>query len=167
MWFALANPGPAIEYPLNDRSVPAGERIMLDTSDIVAIQQLEAFVHHAVDHEDQSLFHLAFTEDAVFDSTACGQSGSRFEGIEAIKAFFALGKPPHPALHHMTNCFVYEKDGQVMVRMKWLVPNPANESFFGGENIDIGDILGGMFGGGERRAEMKYPKSLLEALGLA
>ncbi|MBU6268457.1 MAG: nuclear transport factor 2 family protein [Sphingomonadales bacterium] len=140
---------------------------MLETADIVAIQQLEAFVHHAVDHDDQSWFPLAFTEDAVFDSTACGNGGRRFEGIEAIKGFFALGKPPHPALHHMTNCYVYEQDGQVMVKMKWLVPNLANESFFGGENTDVVVKTAQGWRVKERRAVMKYPQSLLQALGLA
>ncbi|MDE2406188.1 MAG: nuclear transport factor 2 family protein [Sphingomonadales bacterium] len=140
---------------------------MLDHRDIVEIQQLEAFVHHAVDHDDQSLFHLAFTEDAVFDSTGCGQGGSRFEGIEAIKAFFAPGKPPHPMLHHMTNCYVFEQDGEVKVKMKWLVPNPENESFFGGENTDIVVRTPDGWRVRERRAVIKYPKSLLAALGLA
>lgn len=139
----------------------------LDHKDIVEIQQLEAFVHHAVDFDDQSLFHLAFTDDAVFDSTACGNGGRKFEGIAAIKEFFALGKPPHPALHHMTNCYVYEECGQVKVRMKWLVPNSVDESFFGGENVDTVVKTAEGWRVAERVATMKYPNSLLEALGLA
>lgn len=107
---------------------------MLDTADIVEIQQLEAFCHHAVDHDDQSLFSLVFTEDARFDGRLCG--GPLFEGLEAIKGFFALGKPPHPPSHHMTNCFVYEEGDKVRVKMKWLCPNPDTGSVVTGDNID-------------------------------
>jgi hypothetical protein len=45
---------------------------MLETSDIVAIQQLEAFCHRAVDHDGQSLFAQVFTEDARFDGRLPG-----------------------------------------------------------------------------------------------
>jgi hypothetical protein len=106
----------------------------MDTSDIVDIYQLEAFCHHAVDHEDQSLFHLVFTEDARFDGRLCG--GPLYVGIEDIKAFFALGKPPHPAAHHMTNCWVREEDGRVLAKMKWMVPDPTTGRMNGGENDD-------------------------------
>lgn len=107
---------------------------MLDTKDIVEIQQLESFCHHAVDHKDQSLFHLVFTPDARFDGRLCG--GPLLEGIDAIKAFFARGKPPHPPAHHMTNCWVREEDGRVLVKMKWMVPDPDSGLFHGGDNDD-------------------------------
>lgn len=108
---------------------------MLSTADIVDIQQLEAFCHHAVDHEDQSLFHLAFTQDARFDARQCG--GPLCEGLDGIIAFFALGKPPHPPIHHMTNCWVREEDGRVLVKMKWIIPDSMGRgSFHGGVNDD-------------------------------
>jgi SnoaL-like protein len=107
---------------------------MLDTKDIVEIQQLESFCHHAVDHTDQSLFHLVFTPDARFDGRLCG--GPLLEGIDAIMVFFALGKPPHPPAHHMTNCWVREEDGRVLVKMKWMVPDPDTGLFHGGDNDD-------------------------------
>jgi hypothetical protein len=107
----------------------------MDTRDIIDIQQLEALCHHAVDHSDQSMFELVFTQDAVFDAQACG--GPRFEGLDAIKGFFALGKPPHPPAHHMTNCWVYEKDGRTCVKMKWMCPDPTGTGpIFGGDNDD-------------------------------
>jgi hypothetical protein len=106
----------------------------METRDIVDIQQLEAFCHHAVDHDDQSLFHLAFTDDARFDGRLCG--GPLIEGLDAIRAFFALGKPPHPPSHHMTNCWVYEENGEVRVKMKWLCPDPATGSVVTGDNLD-------------------------------
>jgi hypothetical protein len=107
----------------------------LDTRDILDIQQLEAFVHHAVDHDDQSLLHLVFTEDARFDGRKCG--GPLFEGLEAIKGFFALGKPPHPPTHHMTNCVVYEKDGEIRVKSKWFIPDTTTGGVITGDNDDV------------------------------
>ena len=59
--------------------------------------------------------------------------GAVQNGIDEIVAFFALGKPPHPPSHHMTNCWVREVDGQVLVKMKWLVPDVANGTFNGGD----------------------------------
>lgn len=106
----------------------------LDTKDIVEIYQLEAFCHHAVDYEDQSLFDQVFTEDARFDGRKSG--GPVYVGLEAIKAFFELGKPPHPASHHMTNCWVREEDGRVLVKMKWIVPDEHTGKMIGGENDD-------------------------------
>lgn len=107
---------------------------MLETSDIVAIQQLEAFCHHAVDQNDQSLFADVFTEDARFDGQLCG--GPLVDGLEAIKGFFALGRPPHPPSHHMTNCYVYEEDDRVRVKMKWICPDPGTSGVVTGDNID-------------------------------
>jgi hypothetical protein len=44
-----------------------------------------------------------FTKDAVFDGRPCG-GNDLYEGIDAISAWFALGKPPHPKAHHLMNC---------------------------------------------------------------
>jgi len=128
---------------------------MLTADDIVAIQQLEAFCHHAVDHHDQSLFPLVFTPDARFDGRLCG--GPLCVGIDEIVAFFALGKPPHPPSHHMTNCWVREVDGQVLVKMKWLVPDLANGTFNGGDNDDIVVRTPDGWRIYERKASMRYP----------
>jgi hypothetical protein len=138
----------------------------MDTKDIVDIYQLEAFCHHAVDHEDQSLLPLAFTEDARFDGRDAGGNGPLCEGIEAICAFFALGKPPHPAAHHMTNCWVREEDGpngrQVLVKMKWMVPDPATGQMIGGVNDDWVVRTPAGWRIKERVARLNYP-----ALGFA
>ena len=107
----------------------------LDTKDIIDIQQLEALCHHAVDHDDQSMFPLVFTEDAVFDGRLCG--GPLFEGLEAIMGFFALGKPPHPPSHHVTNVWVHEADGEVRVKMKWICPNRETGGVYVGDNNDV------------------------------
>jgi hypothetical protein len=129
---------------------------VLDTRDIVDIQQLESFCHHAVDFKDQSLFPLVFTQDARFDGRLCG--GPLFEGLDAIIAFFALGKPPHPPSHHMTNCWVREEDGRVLVKMKWIVPDPNSGGFWGGENDDWVVRTDDGWRIKERVATMRYPK---------
>jgi hypothetical protein len=133
----------------------------MDTSDIVDIYQLEAFCHHAVDHEDQSLLPLVFTEDARFDGRLCG--GPLFEGIEAICGFFALGKPPHPPTHHMTNCWVREEDGRVLVKMKWMVPDPETGRMNGGENDDWVVKTADGWRIKERVARLRYPAAFGQA----
>jgi hypothetical protein len=128
---------------------------MLETKDIVEIQQLESLLQHAVDHPDQSLFHLVFTEDARWDARACG--GPLIEGIEGIKALFALGKPPHPPAHHTLNCWVHEEDGRVLVKQKWLIPNPSTGLFIGGDDNDWVVRTPDGWRIKERAATMRFP----------
>lgn len=131
---------------------------MLDPVDIIEIQQLEALCHHAVDHIDQSMFSMVFTDDARFDARLTG--GPLFEGLEAIKGFFALGKPPHPPSHHMTNCWVREEEGRVLVKMKWMVPEPEGSRMWGGENNDWVVRTDHGWRIKERVAILLYPKDL-------
>ena len=135
---------------------------MLATDDIVAIQQLEAFCHHAVDFDDQSLLPQAFTDDAVFDGRQCG--GPLLNGIHAIAAFFAEGKPPHPAVHHMTNCWVREDAGRVLVKMKWMVPDRDSGRMFGGENNDEVVRTAEGWRIRERVAVLRYPAEMVAAV---
>ncbi len=127
----------------------------METKDIVEIQQLESLLQHAVDHPDQSLFPLVFTEDARFDGRGCG--GPLIEGIEAIKAFFALGKPPHPQAHHTPNCWVHEEGERVMVKQKWLIPNPSTGLFIGGDDNDWVVRTAAGWRIKERVATMRFP----------
>jgi hypothetical protein len=127
----------------------------VDTRDIVDIQQLEAFCHHAVDHDDQSLLHLAFTDDAVFDARQCG--GPRIEGLKGISEFFALGKPPHPPSHHMTNCWIREEDGRVKVWMKFMVMDRETGRMHTGDNNDWVVRTDEGWRIRERVARMRYP----------
>jgi hypothetical protein len=108
----------------------------MDNNDIVEIQQLIALYSHAVDMPDQSLFPQVFTEDAVFDGRPCGSPV--YEGRAAIEAFFALGKPPHPLAHHMTNCWVREENGQALVRSKFIFRHPVyGEIHFGDYDDEV------------------------------
>jgi hypothetical protein len=131
----------------------------LNIQDIVEIQQLEAFCHHAVDFSDQSLFPQVFTEDARFDSRLCG--GPLCDGLDAIMGFFALGKPPHPASHHMTNCWVHEEGGRVRVKMKWMVPDRNVDRMWGGENYDWVVRTDKGWRIKERIATLLYPQDLV------
>jgi hypothetical protein len=94
----------------------------MTTEDIAAIHQLIALYGHAADSDSQDLFDEVFAQDAVFESRA---SDRHFEGREAIKGWFALGKPPHPPAHQTTNVYVYEDAaGTVRVKSKFLAINP-------------------------------------------
>ncbi|TAK98255.1 MAG: nuclear transport factor 2 family protein [Rhodospirillaceae bacterium] len=107
----------------------------MDTRDIIDIYQLLNMYGHAVDSPDQSLFPLVFTEDAVFDGRPCG--AEIYEGRAAIAAWFALGKPPHPPAHHVTNPVVREEGGEVRVRSKYLFIDPRNGTGATGDYNDV------------------------------
>jgi ketosteroid isomerase-like protein len=104
--------------------------------DIVEIQQVQALYGHAVDWPDQSLLAKVFTQDAVFDGRPCG-GNDLYEGLAAIAAWFGLGKPPHPNVHHMMNVWVYEEGGRVRVKAKWLVRNPKDGNIYLGDYDDV------------------------------
>ncbi len=135
---------------------------MLNRNDIIDIQQLEAFCHHAVDHPDQSLFPEVFTEDAIFDGRLSG--GPRCEGLDAIKDFFALGKPPHPASHHMTNCWIYEEGGRARVKSKWIIPDRDTGRVWCGENNDRVVLTDNGWRIKERVAKLLYPEDLAASI---
>jgi hypothetical protein len=108
----------------------------MQTDDIVEIQQLIALYSHAVDMPDQSLFPLVFSEDGIFDGRPCG--AELYEGREAISGYFALGKPPHPLAHHMTNCWVYEENGEIKVKSKCIFRHPLDGTIcFGDYNDEV------------------------------
>lgn len=106
----------------------------LSTQDIVEIHQLIALYGHAADAPDQEQLAHVFTEDAVFQSNA---SGLRFEGVEAIRGWFAEGKPPHPPAHQTTNVYVYTDGDTVRVRSKYLVINPTSGMPRSGDYEDV------------------------------
>jgi hypothetical protein len=107
----------------------------MDERDIILIHQLMGLYGHAVDHPDQSLLPLVFTEDAVIDATPCGQQV--YEGLATISAWFGLGKPPHPPAHHMTNPVVYEQDGEVRVRSKFFFVRASTGAMVTGDYEDV------------------------------
>jgi hypothetical protein len=110
--------------------------VPLSHEDITEIQQLQALYGHAVDWPDQSLLPRVFTKDAIFDGRPCG-TGSYYEGLDAICAWFGEGKPPHPKVHNMFNVWVHEEDGQVKCRAKWMVRNSRTQQIVMGDYVDL------------------------------
>jgi 3-phenylpropionate/cinnamic acid dioxygenase small subunit len=84
---------------------------------VIAIQQLLALYGHVVDGEPERLGEV-FAYDAVFDGRRSGRDVYR--GLDAIRAFFEPRQPPHPPSHNTYNVFVYERDGAVRARSKWM-----------------------------------------------
>jgi hypothetical protein len=104
------------------------------TEDVVAIQQLLALYGHVVDRGDLDLSEV-FTEDAVFDASDSG--GGRHEGLAAIRAFFALGKPPHPPSHHAMNVWAYEDGGETRALSKWMTIDRDTGRARSGDYADV------------------------------
>jgi SnoaL-like domain len=89
------------------------------TDDVIAIHQLLGLYGHVVDgHTERDRLDEVFTSDAIFDTADFGQGVH--EGLDAIRAIFDLGAPPHPPAHIATNVYVYREDGQTYAHSKWL-----------------------------------------------
>jgi hypothetical protein len=89
------------------------------TDDVVAIQQLLGLYGHVVDgHSERDRLDEIFTRDATFDTADFGQGVHH--GLDAIRAIFALGAPPHPPAHLATNVYVSSEDGRTFAHSKWL-----------------------------------------------
>jgi hypothetical protein len=106
----------------------------LSAEEIIAIHQLLALYGHAADSATQDIFDEVFTEDAVFVSQV---SQVRLEGLSRIKAWFALGKPPHPPAHQTTNVVVLGSGPEVRVRSKYLAINPETGAARLGDYEDV------------------------------
>jgi ketosteroid isomerase-like protein len=104
---------------------------MLETRDIVAIQQLMARYGHLVDAREWRQLAEIFTSDGIFDVTAF--SAGRHEGLAAVIAFFETA--PHPPAHHATNLYVYEEGTTVCALSKYAVPSEGGK-LFGGDYRD-------------------------------
>jgi len=104
---------------------------MLETHDIVAIQQLTARYGHIVDAREWKLLGEIFTIDGIFDVTAF--HAGRQEGLAAVIAFFE--RAAHPPAHHATNLYVYEDGGAVRAQSKYAVPSEGGK-LFGGDYHD-------------------------------
>lgn len=104
---------------------------MLETHDVVAIQQLMAHYGHLVDARAFPRLGEIFSEDGVFDVLAY-QAG-RHEGLAAVIEFFE--RATHPPAHHSTNLYVYEEAGVVRARSKYAVPSDGGR-MYGGDYRD-------------------------------
>jgi ketosteroid isomerase-like protein len=137
----------------------------MDTKDIVEIQQVIALYGHAADAADPSLIAQVFAEDAVFD--AQDSPWGKVKGSKAIAEWFALGKPPHPPAHHVTNVHVYEADGETRVRSKWLVVDKRTGGVVSGEYHDVMVLTAEGWRIKLRVAQLRYRYSFREKAGKA
>ncbi len=103
--------------------------------DTVAIQQLMALYGHVIDDGDLDRLADVFTDDAVFDLS--GMTGEVHRGLTAIRAFFALGAPPHPPSHHTSNVLVVADGATMRVRSKWMTIHRASGGMKTGDYADV------------------------------
>jgi hypothetical protein len=105
------------------------------TEDVVAIHQLLGLYGHVVDgYSEQDRLAEVFTDDAVFDTADFDQGAHR--GLDAIRAIFALGAPPHPPAHLATNFFVYREGDRTLAHSKWLTIDRATGGVRSGDYHD-------------------------------
>jgi hypothetical protein len=107
----------------------------LSRGDVVEIQQVQALYGHALDASDQSLFAKVFAEDLIFDGRGAGR-GTYFEGRAALAAWFAAMPLPRP-LHYSMNVRVYEQDGEVRVKGKWMTRAISDRMIYLGDYEDV------------------------------
>lgn len=105
---------------------------MLDTHDLVVIQQLMAHYGHLVDAREFGRLGEIFSDDGVFDVSA--HQAGRHEGLAAVIAFFE--RASHPLAHHSTNLYVLEDAGRVRAWSKYAVPSEGGR-MFGGDYQDL------------------------------
>ena len=126
---------------------------MLDTHTLVAIQQLMAHYAHLVDAREFRRLGEIFSDDGTFDVTAF--RAGRHAGLAAVIAFFEAAD--HPPAHHATNLYVFEQDGTVHARSKYLVPGEAGR-MFGGDYADLLTHTPNGWRIQERIVSMRWPK---------
>jgi len=119
----------------------------LPAEDVVAIERLVALYGHAADGAAPGGWTAApggwtaapledvFADDAVLDMSAL--SGEVYRGIAQIRAFFALGSPPHPPSHHSTNVVVSAGADGVRVLSKWMTVDRATGGLKTGDYADV------------------------------
>ena len=106
----------------------------MNSSDVVAIQQVINLYGHAVDRRGATLLGQVFTEDGVFDGTPGGVGW--YQRLDTLVGWFELGAPTHPPFHIGTNAYVYESNGEVKALSKWLITNPRNGTVWSGDYED-------------------------------
>jgi ketosteroid isomerase-like protein len=119
--------------------------------DVLAIERLVALYGHAAD--GAARLDDVFTEDAVLDMSAL--SGEVYRGLARIRAFFALGAPPHPPSHHTTNVVVAVEGDAARVLSKWMTVDRATGGLKTG---DYADVVVRLAGGWRIRERVATPR---------
>jgi hypothetical protein len=110
----------------------------MDASDVIQVHQLLGLYGHIVDAAAWDRFDELFVDDAVLDYTGV-RAPRVFEGIEDIREYFRGAN--HPSAHHVTNIVVYEENGAVRVKSKFLAPYTREthdpQRWYGGDYDDV------------------------------
>ena len=106
---------------------------MLSADDILAIHALLARYGHRLDAADWTGLAELWAEDGTLDFRLLGVEQT-YTGREAIAGFYSSAH--HPLAHHCTNIDVVERDGEVHVHSKWLVPR-RDGTVGGGDYRDV------------------------------
>ena len=110
----------------------------MEASDIIEIHQLLGLYGHVVDAGDWDRFDELFTADAALDYTAV-RAPRVFRGVDEIREYFRDAN--HPSAHHVTNIVVFEAEGEVQVRSKFIAPytRPTHDPsrWYGGDYEDV------------------------------
>jgi 3-phenylpropionate/cinnamic acid dioxygenase small subunit len=110
----------------------------MDADDIVAIEQLLARYTHLLDDHEFDRLGEVFAEDAEADYSSGGVTRV-LTGLDKIVAF--LSNANASSAHHISNVFVFEREGRVCARTKFFVPytRPQHHPhrWYGGEYDDV------------------------------
>lgn len=91
----------------------------MDGTDLIEIHQLLAQYGHCLDARDWQALGDLFVDDAVLDYTPM-RAPAVLNGVAEIIGWFS--EVTHPSAHHVTNIVAVERDGEVHVHSKWIVP---------------------------------------------
>lgn len=131
----------------------------IDLETIVLATQTVNQYGHVADDGDLDALAEVFTGDAVFDQRPVG--GVRQEGLAAIRAFFATAagpdRPMHSIAHHATNVVVYEQDGRVRSRCKFLAIDGKTGQARTGDYDDVLTQEDGVWKIAERVVSLRTP----------
>ena len=110
----------------------------MDVTDLVLINQLLAHYGHLVDNAAWDRFDELFLADAELDYRGVNVP-EVLHGLDAIRDFFRTAN--HPSAHHCTNVYVYEDDGVVRAKSKFLAPYTREthdpHRWYGGDYDDV------------------------------
>jgi hypothetical protein len=134
--------------------VSGGTSGSLKFEDVVSINQLLALYGHIVDGGHLERLDEVFAEGAAFDIGAFDQGVHR--GVDAIRAVFALGAPPHPPAHLCTNVFVYRTATSVCAHSKWLTIDRSSGHVRSGDYEDILVLTDGGWRIAERVVRVRF-----------
>ncbi len=111
---------------------------MVDAETITRVAQLLGLYGHLVDARDWDRFEQLFAPDATLDYTAV-HAPRVFHGRAEIRGYFEEAN--HPGAHHVSNIYVYESEGTVRVKSKFLAPFSRDTHeplrWYGGDYDDI------------------------------